>query len=123
MGRIVREICQDCHERHSGQRFPEAFEERAIEVRYERYHHVGPVFPPEPGQQLELRSVVQANHRMHAGQQISGSQRPAFGECQVINILQSNACGFTENVEGVKNLLQVYQADLPIVAFPRDHGL
>jgi hypothetical protein len=47
---------------------------------------------------------------------LRGTERPALGENQIVDVLQADASQLAENVQRVKDVLQIHQADIPLIA-------
>src|SRR5215472_24249 len=93
----------------------------AVEVWHQRYDHVGLCLVPMLLEQSYARLMVHAVQRVNHFQALTGAECPPFRQHFVIDILQSDARGLTENVQRVKQFLKMNQADLPRPALPLDH--
>ena len=109
MRRIIGQIGEDGHERSRRQTLPQ----RTIEIRNQRHHQIALALRPEFLEQPDLPAMVQADQPMHEHRQLRRSQRPAFLQQQVVNVLHPNAGVLAEDVQRVQNLLEIDQPDLP----------
>jgi len=111
--RIVRDVGQNGHERRARECLFKARAQRAIQIRHQRDHHVGPALTPESLQQAHRLAMKRADHRVHAYHQLRRSQRPTFLQHQVVNILQAQPRHLAEYVHRIQYFLQVDQPDFP----------
>ncbi len=119
MRRIIGQIRENCHERRGGQ----AVAQRAIEVGDQRNHQVTLALLPEFLEQPHLAAVIEAYQAVHQHGGLRRTEGPAFLQHHVVDVLHPDASVLAENIEGVENFLEIYQADFPLPSLLLDDGL
>ena len=67
-------------------------------------------------------AMIQADQPVHQHRHLRRSQRPAFLQHDVVDILHPDAGVFAENIQRIQDLLQVNQPDFPGPPLLLDHG-
>src|SRR6266478_401055 len=113
MGRKIREIGQDRDVRNRRKRGAQTLVHRPVKVRDQRNDHVRLRIYPMPGEEADGGTVVESNYPVHEPQSLGGAQRPTLRQHLVVNVFETDTSDFTEDIEGVEDLLQVHQAYFP----------
>src|SRR6185369_9016587 len=91
----------------------EGLVERAVVVRDERHHELGTMAQPVGFEHLDLRVVSRANEAVHEGDELSRTRGPAVAEHDVVNILEVDAGEFVDEIDGVEEVLDGDQLEVP----------
>ena len=67
--------------------------------------------------------MVNVNRRLEDGQELDGEARPALAENQVVGVLNADAGGAANKVEGIEEFLDVEESDFPRVFLSRERRL
>ena len=66
--------------------------------------------------------MVQSDDDMKELEALRRAQGPAFGEHQIVDVLQVDASDFPEDVEWMQQLLKIDERDFPGAILPFDDG-
>src|ERR1700761_2233011 len=67
--------------------------------------------------------MIDPDDLLHERQQIGRAERPAFGQQQVVDILQTDTSELAKDIERVEDLLQVHEPNVPAVVLGFNDGL
>jgi hypothetical protein len=121
--RIVRQVRKDRNERAAWKGGSEAFPEGTVKMRNYRDHHVRLGLEPEAFEQAHGRIVIQTYDTLEEPHELRAAKCPAVPEHFVIQLLDSNAGELTEDIQGVKYFLKVYEGDFERKALMLDFNL
>ena len=121
--RIVREIGEQGDVGHVRGERGDRLVHRAVEVRDERNHHVGPGLAPVAPQPARHGSMAHANGRLQELELLREADAPAARETVVVDVLPVHARGLAEHILGIEHLHEIDEAYLPGALFRADHGL
>src|SRR5450755_2460265 len=82
-------------------------------MRNHRQNEIGGIVIPVLQQRSYGSRVVESDDGPQQHQKLRSETRPAFSQDQVVNVLQTDACGRANNIERIEQFLHVEETNLP----------
>ena len=67
--------------------------------------------------------MIETNDAMHQRKQLRGAESPAVFEDAIVDVFQTQASEFPENVEINKDILEIYETNVPFDGLVPNNGV
>src|ERR1700734_2222055 len=107
----IRNVGEDCDKRAPGTSTIEAFAKCPVKMRHERHNHPRLRFLPMALEQADSGAMITSDYELQHLHELRAAQSPAGPQHGVIEVLNSNARMFLQDIQFVEKLLEICEAN------------